>query len=106
MERARKAVGELAGDARAAAITGWADEVTGELAEATSAPALAEQLAECAWIEWQREDLERARALLAVSAELSGAAGANVNRALARARVDALFGPFVEAMKKVENDGR
>ena len=40
-----------------------------------------------------------ARALLAVWAELAGAGGAEGNRALARARVDAVFGPFLEAYK-------
>ncbi len=102
MERAQKAIGELVGDVRASAIAAWLAEVAGELAAEMSSVGLAEQLSEWAWIEWQREDPDRARALLAVSNELLGAQGANVNRALAGARVEALFGPFLESVKKLE----
>ena len=102
MDRAQKSIGELAGDARASAIAAWVEVVAGELAGETNPAGLAEQLAEWAWIEWQREDPDRARALLAVSTELMGAKGANVNRALAGVRVEALFGPFLESMKNVD----
>ena len=102
MDRAQKSIGELAGDARASAIAAWVEVVAGELAGETNPAGLAEQLAEWAWIEWQREDPDRARALLAVSTELMGANGANVNRALAGVRVEALFGPFLESMKNVD----
>ena len=102
MDRAQKSIGELAGDARASALAAWVEEVAGELAGETNPAGLAEQLAEWAWIEWQREDPDRARALLAVSTELMGAKGANVNRALAGVRVEALFGPFLESMKNVD----
>ena len=102
MDRAQKSIGELAGDARASAIAAWVEVVAGELAAETNPAGLAEQLAEWAWIEWQREDPDRARALLAVSTELMGAKGANVNRALAGVRVEALFGPFLESMKNVD----
>ena len=102
MDRAQKSIGELTGDARASAIAAWAEEVAGELAGQTNSAGLAEQLAEWAWIEWQREDPDRARALLAVSTELMGAKGANVNRALAGVRVEALFGPFLASMKNVD----
>ena len=77
------------------AYSSW---VSGE----TNPAGLAEQLAEWAWIEWQREDPDRARALLAVSTELMGAKGANVNRVLAGVRVEALFGPFLASMKNVD----
>lgn len=106
MDRAQKAIGELAGDARGSAIESWVGEVSGELAGETDPAGLAEQLAEWAWIEWQREDPDRARALLAVSTELMGAKGANVNRALAGVRVEALFGPFLDSMKNVEGTKR
>jgi len=115
MEGIQKKVAELAGDTRAKAIADWKDEVAGELAGETNTRALAEQLAEWAWIEWRREDPERARELLAASAALSGAVasgdGADANRALARARADALFGPFLDALAKdalhpMENDGK
>ena len=102
MDRAQKSIGELAGDARASAIAAWVEVVAGELAGETNPAGLAEQLAEWAWIEWQREDPDRARALLAVSTELMGANGANVNRALAGVRVEALFGPFLVSMKNVD----
>ncbi len=102
MDRAQKSIGELTGDARASAIAAWVEEIAGELAGETNPAGLAEQLAEWAWIEWQREDPDRARALLAVSTELMGAKGANVNRALAGVRVEALFGPFLESMKNVD----
>ena len=102
MDRAQKSIGELAGDARASAIAAWVEVVAGELAGETNPAGLAEQLAEWAWIEWQREDPDRARALLAVSTEHMGAKGANVNRALAGVRVEALFGPFLESMKNVD----
>lgn len=103
MERAQKAIAELAGNARASMIEGWVDEVTGELDGETSPEGLAEQLAEWAWIEWQREDADRARALLAVATGVTGAKGAEIRRQLARARVDALFGPFLAALR-MEND--
>ncbi len=111
MERGQKSVDELSGPARDEAIEAWVEAVTRELADETDRRGLADQLAEWAWIEWQREDLERARALLAVSAELAGAQGAEGNRALARARVDTVFGPFLqalknEALKKMGSDGR
>lgn len=99
MERAQKTVGELEGPARGEAIDAWVEAVSRELAESTNAAELADQLAEWAWIEWQREDLERARALLALSAELSGNKGDEGNRALARVRVEAVFGPFLESLK-------
>lgn len=99
MERAQKTVGELEGQAGGEAIDAWVESVSQELAESTNAAELADQLAEWAWIEWQREDLERARALLAVSAELSGNKGDEGNRALARVRVEAVFGPFLESLK-------
>ena len=100
MEAAQKSVEGLEGSARSEAIDAFVESATGALAEETDRGGLAEQLAEWAWIEWKREDLERARALLAVSAELAGAEGTEGNRALARARVDAVFGPFLEALKK------
>lgn len=100
MERIQKQAGELALEARAAVIEDFRNEVAGELAGATNPNSLAEQLGEWAWIEWQREDLERARALLAVAAELSGPGSADRNRALARARVDALYGPFLETLTR------
>jgi hypothetical protein len=111
MEQAQKAVDALSGPARDEAIDAWLEAVTQALADATDRSGLADQLAEWAWIEWQREDLDRARALLAVSAELAGAQGAEGNRALARARVDTVFGPFLqalknEALKKMGSDGR
>jgi len=92
---------------RAAAIGSWVDAVSQELEAATNTAELADQLAEWAWIEWQREDLDRARALLAVSAELSGNGNGNESgnagdegkRALARARVEAVFGPFLESLE-------
>ncbi len=99
MERAQKTLDELEGVAASSAIEAWLDAVTGELADATNRRELADQLAEWAWVEWQREDLERARALLAVAAELAGSDGVDGQRALARARVDAVFGPFLEAVK-------
>ncbi len=100
MEAAQKSVEGLAGSARSAAIDAFVASTTEALAEATDRAGLAEQLAEWAWIEWKREDPEAARALLAVSAELAGAEGAEGNRALASARVDAVFGPFLAALKK------
>lgn len=103
MERAQKAIAELAGKARESAIESWVDEVTGELDGETRPDGLAEQLAEWAWIEWQREDADRARALLAVATGVTGAKGAEIRRSLARARVDALFGPFLAALR-MEND--
>lgn len=112
MEAAQKRVEGLAGSARSEAIDAFVEETTQALADTTDRSGLAEQLAEWAWIEWKREDREAARALLAVSAELAGAEGAEGNRALARARVDAVFGPFLEALKKdapkqetLENEG-
>ena len=102
MDRAQKSIGELDVDARALAIAAWIEEVAGELAGETNPASLADQLAEWAWIEWRREDPDRARALLAVSTELMGAKGANVSRALAGVRVEALFGPFLESMKNVD----
>ncbi|MEZ4280665.1 MAG: hypothetical protein R3F21_13785 [Myxococcota bacterium] len=112
MEAAQKRVEGLAGSARNEAIDAFVEETTQALADTTDRSGLAEQLAEWAWIEWKREDREAARALLAVSAELAGAGGAEGNRALARARVDAVFGPFLEALKKdapkqetLENEG-
>lgn len=100
MEQAQKSLGELSGSARDEAIEAWVETVTQALAEATDRRGLADQLAEWAWVEWQREDLDRARALLAVSAELAGAQGEAGNRALARARVDTVFGPFLLSLKK------
>ncbi|MFO0687366.1 MAG: hypothetical protein U0900_01515 [Myxococcota bacterium] len=103
MERAQQAMAGLAGEAREAAIGRWVDEVTGELDGETSPEGLAQQLAEWAWIEWQREDADRARALLAVATGVTGAKGAEIRRSLARARVDALFGPFLAALR-MESD--
>lgn len=100
MEAAQKAVEGLEGDARSEAIGAFVESASQALADATDRGGLAEQLAEWAWIEWKRDEPESARALLAVSAELAGAEGAEANRAIARARVDAVFGPFLEALKK------
>ncbi len=99
MERAQKSVEGLTGPARRTAIETWIADVTRALAETTDRSALGDQLAEWAWIEWQREELERARALLAVSAELAGADGDETHQALARARIDTVFGPFLRALE-------
>jgi hypothetical protein len=106
MERAQKSLDELEGDARSQAIEAWLAAVTRELADATDGRELADQLAEWAWVEWQREDLDRARALLAVSDELAGSPDGSAmepeavegQRALARARVEAVFGPFLDRL--------
>ena len=103
MDRAQKAVAELEGPARSEAIHAWVDATSEELEASTNAGELADQLAEWAWIEWQREDLDRARALLAASAELAGNFSENKGdegkRAFSRARVEAVFGPFLESLK-------
>ena len=111
MERAQKSVGELEGPARSEAIRAWVDATSEELAASTNGTELADQLAEWAWVEWQREDLDRARALLAASAELAGNQAENLSgnlsgnkgdegkRAFSRARVEAVFGPFLESLE-------
>lgn len=103
MERAQQAIASLAGGAREAAIGSWVDEVAGELDGETSPEGLAEQLAEWAWIEWQRGDADRARALLSGATGVLGAQGTDFRRRIARARVDALFGPFLAALR-MEHD--
>ncbi|MEZ4330402.1 MAG: hypothetical protein R3F35_01510 [Myxococcota bacterium] len=103
MERARKAVESLAGEARAGAIAAWREQVTEELGRETGTGDLAELLAEWAWIDWQRGEDDEARALLAVSHALASASGADARRRLADARIEALFGPFLAALS-VERD--
>lgn len=98
MERAQKAVEGRTGEARASAVAAWGDDVAGELEVETPADRLSEQLSEWAWIEWQRGEMDRARGLLAVATGAAGASGAGLRRGLARARVDALFAPFLEAL--------
>ncbi len=100
MAAAQESVDGLEGSARSEAVLAFVERATQALAETTDPGGLAEQLAEWAWIEWKREDPEGARALLVVSAGLVGAEGAEENRALARARIDAVFGPFLESLKK------
>lgn len=104
MEAARKAVDALTGDARTAAIDAWRDEVAEELAAESGAAGLAEQLGEWAWIDWQRGEEDEARALLAVAGMLASAQGAEARRGIARARVEALFGPFLAALRVERED--
>lgn len=104
MEAARKAVESLAGEARSTAIDAWRDEVAEELAAESGAAGLADQLAEWAWIDWQRGEEDEARALLAVAASVAGAQGSDARRGLARARVEALFGPFLAALSMERED--
>lgn len=103
MDGARTAVTGLEGEARAAALERFLDGVTEALAQDAGSERWTDALAEWAFIEWQRADEGRARALLAVAAGFAGEKAAEVRRALARARADALFGPFLESLK-LENE--
>lgn len=105
MERGRTAVAGLEGAARATELARFLDQMTEELAQVPGSEQWTDALEEWAWVEWQRAELESARALLAVAAELAGQRGAEVRRTLARARAEALFGPFIEALK-LENESK
>jgi hypothetical protein len=101
MQKGREAVEGLEGDARASAIDDWLEKLCRALYEQSDPALLAQHLDEFAWVRWQTDQMEAARALLAASDAQASGEGAAL--ALARARVDGLFGPFLAELRVVES---
>jgi len=100
MTRAREAVEGLDGEARVEAIEAWLESVTDDLEAETDAERMAGRLEELAWVRWRAGDEPAAGAALAAT-EVARAGGADA-RPLSRARIDALFAPFLEELRVVE----
>jgi hypothetical protein len=100
MEKGHAAVEGLDGEARATAVESWIDEVAASLEAETDRELIARHLDELAWIREQSEREDEARRLLSVATALR--VDAEVSKALARARVESLFAPFLTELRVVE----
>lgn len=103
MDRGREAVEGLDGEARAKRIDAWTDEVAHALAEETDSALVARHLDELAWVRWKTGAESEALAFLTVSAALRD--DASTAAAVDRARVEALFAPFLTDLRVVEQSG-
>lgn len=99
-QRAREAVAGLEGAARGEAIDRWLEEASRDLAARSEADLLARHLEELAWVRWQSDAEEAARALLAAADGLRE--DVDAVGAIARARVEELFSPLLAELRVVE----
>ena len=97
METGRESVEGLDGEALAAKVESWIDEVTNSLLAETNGALIARHLDELAWVRWQSEKEDEARQLLAVSSAIG--TDAKAETALTRARVESLFAPFLKELR-------
>jgi hypothetical protein len=100
MTKGRESTEGLEGEARAAAIESWLEQVTESLGKETEPALLSRHLDEMAWIRWQSEAESGARDLLAVSESLSD--DEDVMRRVSRARTEGLFAAFLTELRVVE----
>jgi hypothetical protein len=100
MDRGKEEVEGLEGEARATKIESWIDRVTAALEEDTDGGLIARHLDELAWIRWRTERGEEAQRLLTVAEAL--ATEAETRTALARARVESLFAPYLADLRVIE----
>jgi len=116
MEKGRARVAELADEARAKVIDAWLEQTARALAETSRAGLIARHLEELAWIRWQSERPQEARALIAVAdalpvetpdetpdetrdASSDSKSSDDAWSRLAQARVEAIFEPFLEELR-------
>jgi hypothetical protein len=100
MTRGREATEGLEGEARAAAIDSWLEQVTESLGKETEPKLLSRHLDEMAWIRWQSEAESEARDLLAASESVSN--DEDGLKRVNRARTERFFSTFLAELRVVE----